>query len=63
MGGLLIIYTVSGVHGSAYTQQLQLVIIFIGMVHCRIYDRSLLLPEHIGFTDALRVSGASGKMM
>jgi solute:Na+ symporter, SSS family len=62
MGGLLIIYTVSGgARAVAYTQQLQMVIIFIGMflagwlvVH--------YLPEGVGFADALKVSGASGKL-
>jgi len=62
MGGLLIIYTVSGgAKAVAYTQQLQLIIIFAGMfiaawmvVH--------LLPPGIGFIDALRVSGRLGKL-
>lgn len=62
MGGLLIIYTVTGgAKAVAYTQQLQLVIIFIGMFLAG-YMIVHLLPEGIGFTDALRVSGASGKM-
>jgi SSS family solute:Na+ symporter len=62
MGGLLIIYTVSGgAKAVAYTQQLQLLIIFVGMFvagYCIVH----YLPEGIGFTDALRVSGASGKL-
>jgi SSS family transporter len=62
MGGLLIIYTVTGgAKAVAYTQQLQLVIIFVGMFLAG-YMIVHLLPEGIGFTDALRVSGASGKM-
>lgn len=62
MGGLLIIYTVSGgAKAVAYTQQLQLVIIFIGMFLAG-YMIIHLLPEGIGFTDALHVSGASGKL-
>lgn len=62
MGGLLIIYTVSGgAKAVAYTQQLQFVIIFIGMFLAG-YMIIHLLPDGIGFTDALRVSGASGKM-
>jgi SSS family solute:Na+ symporter len=62
MGGLLIIYTVTGgARAVAYTQQLQFVIIFIGMFLAG-YMIIHLLPENIGFTDALRVSGASGKM-
>ena len=62
MGGLLIIYTVSGgAKAVAYTQQLQLIIIFAGMFvagYCIVH----YLPEGVGFTDALRVSGASGKL-
>ncbi|MEA3426294.1 MAG: sodium:solute symporter [Bacteroidota bacterium] len=62
MGGLLIIYTVSGgAKAVAYTQQLQLLIIFAGMFvagYCIVH----YLPEGVGFTDALKVSGASGKL-
>ncbi len=62
MGGLLIIYTVSGgAKAVAYTQQLQLLIIFIGMFvagYCIVH----YLPEGVSFTDALKVSGASGKL-
>ncbi|NCI49756.1 sodium:solute symporter [Sediminibacterium roseum] len=62
MGGLLIIYTVSGgAKAVAYTQQLQLIIIFVGMFvagYCIVH----YLPEGVGFTDALKVSGASGKL-
>ncbi|MEN9686774.1 MAG: hypothetical protein RLZZ28_2560 [Bacteroidota bacterium] len=62
MGGLLIIYTVSGgAKAVAYTQQLQLVIIFAGMFvagYCIVH----YLPEGVGFLDALKVSGASGKL-
>jgi Na+/proline symporter len=62
MGGLLIIYTVSGgAKAVAYTQQLQLVIIFIGMFVAG-YLIVHYLPEGVGFTDALKVSGASGKL-
>jgi SSS family transporter len=62
MGGLLIIYTVSGgAKAVAYTQQLQLVIIFVGMFIAG-YMVVHLLPNNIGFIDALKVSGASGKM-
>jgi solute:Na+ symporter, SSS family len=62
MGGLLIIYTVSGgARAVAYTQQLQMVIIFIGMFLAG-YLIVHYLPEGIGFADALKVSGASGKL-
>src|SRR5215203_5198494 len=61
MGGLLIIYTVTGgAKAVAYTQQLQFVIIFIGMFLAG-YMIIHLLPKEVGFTDALRLSGASGK--
>jgi SSS family solute:Na+ symporter len=62
MGGLLIIYTVTGgAKAVAYTQQLQFIIIFIGMFLAG-YMIIHLLPKGVGFTDALRLSGASGKM-
>lgn len=62
MGGLLIIYTVSGgAKAVAYTQQLQLVIIFIGMLLAG-YMIIHLLPQGVGFSDALKISGASGKL-
>ena len=62
MGGLLIIYTVSGgAKAVAYTQQLQLIIIFTGMFLAA-YMVVRMLPEHIGFSDALYVSGQLGKM-
>src|SRR5882757_3621528 len=62
MGGLLIIYTVSGgARAVAYTQQLQMVIIFIGMFIAA-YMVVHLLPDGIGFTDALKVSGRLGKL-
>jgi SSS family transporter len=62
MGGLLIIYTVSGgTRAVSYTQTFQLAIIFSAMflagwmvVH--------LLPENVGFIDALRVSGKMDKL-
>jgi SSS family transporter len=62
MGGLLIIYTVSGgTRAVSYTQTFQLVIIFSAMflagwmvVH--------LLPADIGFTEALQVSGKMNKL-
>ena len=62
MGGLLIIYTMSGgTQAVSYTQTLQLVIVFTGMflagwmvVH--------LLPENISFSDALHVSGKMDRL-
>ncbi|ULQ56886.1 sodium:solute symporter [Flavihumibacter rivuli] len=62
MGGLLIIYTVSGgAKAVAYTQQLQLLIIFTGMFLAA-YMMVHLLPEGIGFIDALKVSGKLGRL-
>jgi Na+/proline symporter len=62
MGGLLIIYTMSGgAKAVAYTQQLQLVIIFIGMFLAA-YLVVNMLPKGIGFFDALHVSGKLGKL-
>lgn len=62
MGGLLIIYTMTGgAKAVAYTQQLQLIIIFIGMFLAA-YMVVKLLPEGVGFTDALRVSGKLGRL-
>ena len=59
---MLIIYTVSGgAKAVAYTQQLQFVIIFIGMFLAG-YMIVHLLPQGVGFVDALKVSGATGKL-
>lgn len=62
MGGVLIIYTVSGgAKAVAYTQQLQLIIIITAMCIAGYYVIHLL-PQDVSFTDALKVSGASGKL-
>jgi SSS family solute:Na+ symporter len=62
MGGLLIIYTMSGgAKAVAYTQQLQLVII-IGGMFVAAYLVVKLLPPGIGFTEALQMGGSQGKM-
>ncbi len=62
MGGLLIIYTVSGgARAVAYTQQLQMAIIFIGMFAAGYYIVHYL-PNGIGFKEALKVSGVNGKL-
>lgn len=62
MGGLLIIYTISGgAKAVAYTQQLQLIIIFAGMFLAA-YMVVHMLPEGVGFTDALHVSGKLGRL-
>jgi SSS family transporter len=62
MGGLLIIYTMSGgAKAVAYTQQLQLIIIFTGMFLAA-YMVVNMLPADVGFGDALEVSGKLGKL-
>jgi SSS family transporter len=62
LGGLLIIYTMSGgAKAVAYTQQLQLAIIFIGMFLAA-YMVVNMLPKNVGFLDALHVSGKLGKL-
>lgn len=62
MGGLLIIYTaMGGAKAVAYTQALQFIIIFAGMFAAA-YMAVHLLPEGVGFFDALKVSGHSGKL-
>ena len=62
MGGLLIIYTVSGgARAVAHTQKLQLIIVFAGMILAG-YLVVHLMPPDIGFTDALNIGGKMGKM-
>jgi SSS family transporter len=62
MGGLVIIYTVTGgAKAVAYTQQIQFVIIYAAMFLAGFYVIKML-PEGIGFTDALHISGKSGKL-
>ncbi|HKB43966.1 MAG TPA: sodium:solute symporter [Chitinophagaceae bacterium] len=62
MGGLLIIYTMTGgAKAVAYTQQLQLIIVFVGMFLAA-YMVVHMLPENISFLDALHVSGKLGKL-
>ena len=62
MGGVLIIYTMSGgAKAVAYTQQLQLIIIIAGMFLAG-YMVVKLLPADMGFADALRSAGQNGRM-
>lgn len=62
MGGLLIIYTLTGgAKAVAYTQQLQLIIVFTGMFLAA-YMLVSMLPDGFGFTDALHVGGGMGKL-
>ncbi len=62
LGGLLIIYTVSGgAKAVAYTQMQQLIVVFAGMFLAG-YMVVNMLPDGVGFTDALHVAGKVGKL-
>jgi Na+/proline symporter len=62
MGGLLIVYTVTGgARAVASTQQIQFIIIFIGMMLAG-YTVMHLLPGQIGFSEALHIGGKAGKL-
>ncbi|MEO6948680.1 MAG: sodium:solute symporter [Ginsengibacter sp.] len=62
MGGLLIIYTVTGgARAVAHTQKLQLIIILTGMVLAG-YWVVHKMPANVGFLDALQLGGSKGKM-
>lgn len=62
MGGLLIIYTVTGgARAVAYTQQLQFVIIYAAMFLAAWYALKSL-PDGVGLADALHIAGKSGKL-
>lgn len=62
MGGLVILYTVSGgTKAVAVTQFHQMLVILTGMAIAGIFI-VMLLPEKISFTDALHLAGASGKL-
>jgi SSS family solute:Na+ symporter len=62
MGGLLIIYTFTGgVKAVAYTQQIQIIIIFAGMLIVG-YMVVHLLPGNLGLSDALHIGGKAGKL-
>jgi Na+/proline symporter len=61
MGGLLIIYTVAGgAKAVAYTQQLQIIIIFASMFIAG-WLVVKYLPEGVGLFDALKIGGVMGK--
>ena len=62
MGGLLIVYTVTGgARAVAYTQQLQFLIIYGAMFAAGWYAVHSL-PEGLGIADAVQVAGINGKM-
>ena len=61
-GGILIIYTMTGgAKAVAHTQKLQMIIVFIALFLVG-YLAVKLLPENVGFIDALRVAGEQKKM-
>ena len=62
MGGLLIIYTMSGgAKAVAHTQKLQMIIVFVALIIVG-WLAVKLLPEAVGFTGALHTGGINGKM-
>ncbi|MCE2759165.1 MAG: sodium:solute symporter [Chitinophagaceae bacterium] len=62
MGGIVIVYSVSGgARAVAYTQQLQLAIIFAGLFLAA-YLLIQMMPEGMGLTEALAVGDEFGKM-
>jgi solute:Na+ symporter, SSS family len=62
MGGLLIIYTVTGgAKAVAYTQQLQMIIIFSGMTIAG-YMLIHRLPPGVGLREVLHIGGKAGKL-
>ena len=62
MGGMLIIYTVSGgARAVEHTQKLQLIIVIIGM-GIAAYMMVRLMPDNIGFLESLHIGGKNGKM-
>ena len=62
MGGLLIIYTMSGgAKAVAHTQKLQMIIVFVALFIVG-YLAVKLLPEAVGFNGALQMAGEKGKM-
>jgi len=62
MGGLLIIYTVTGgAKAVAHTQKLQLIVVFIGLFLAA-YICVSMLPEGVGLSQALEIGGKMGKM-
>ncbi len=62
MGGLLIVYTVSGgAKAVAHTQKFQLLVVFAGMILAGVMVVNLL-PEGVGFSEAIELGGKLGKM-
>lgn len=62
MGGLLIIYTMSGgAKAVAHTQKIQMIIVLVSLLLVG-YFAVKAMPEGVGFTEALSKAGGLGKM-
>jgi solute:Na+ symporter, SSS family len=62
MGGLLILYTVSGgARAVAHTQKFQMIVVFAGMFLAG-YTLVSMLPEGLGFSGAVELGDKLGKM-
>lgn len=62
MGGIVIVYSISGgARAVAYTQQLQLGIIFAGLILASVLVVNMM-PEGIGLTEAISIGEEMGKM-
>ncbi|MFM1795075.1 MAG: hypothetical protein RL642_1460, partial [Bacteroidota bacterium] len=62
MGGIVILYSISGgARAVAYTQQLQLGIIFAGLILAAILVVNMM-PEGVGFIEAVDIGKEMGKM-
>lgn len=62
MGGVVILYTVyGGTKAVSYTQMFQMIIIFSGLFMAA-FMVVYMLPEGVGFTDALHIAGKMGRM-
>jgi solute:Na+ symporter, SSS family len=62
IGGIVIIYTVyGGTKAVSHTQLFQMCIIFFGLI-CAAYMVVSMLPENIGFLDALHIAGKMEKL-
>lgn len=62
IGGLVVLYTLSGgTRAVAVTQKQQMFVMLGGMVIAFIVTIKLL-PENIGFTEAIQIAGANGKL-
>jgi solute:Na+ symporter, SSS family len=62
MGGMLIIYTMSGgAKAVAHTQKLQMLIVFVSLFIVG-YLAVKLLPDGVGFQDAMSMAGGEGKL-